>query len=38
MSLLLINAPCFYDTSALLAGKELEPNSFISPVVLEELE
>ena len=38
MRLLLINAPCFYDTSALLAGKELEPNSFISPVVLEELE
>lgn len=38
MRLLLINAPCFYDTSALLAGKELEPNSFISPIVFEELE
>ena len=38
MSLLLMNNPCFYDTSALLAGKELEPNSFISPVVFEELE
>jgi uncharacterized protein (UPF0332 family) len=38
MSLLLLNSPVFYDTSALLAGKELEPDSFISPIVFEELE
>ena len=38
MRLLLVNNPCFYDTSALLAGKELEPESFISPIVFEELE
>jgi len=33
-----MNNPCFYDTSALLAGKELEPDSFISLVIFEELE
>ena len=38
MRLLIVNAPCFYDTSALLAGEELELNSFISPIVFEELE
>lgn len=38
MSLLLIGNPVFYDTSALLAGKELELDSFISPIVFQELE